>query len=282
MPKFPGVLQNNNPNAPSVDLNDLQVKGAGIFADVAARDLLDANIQTEGYLAIMKDTDTIFIYTGGGWGTTSNWTEVSGTVSVTDADGSPIGDVTQISFPEGNITIAGSVGIVNFNGLATQTEVDQIETSLGTGATGAYTSPAAGSVLIADGTNFGVSTYVFPTSDGTTDQLLQTDGNGNVSFVTFQGSPWTADTNGITYTAGNVGVGIASSATKALSVSGGMNLDGSLTVFPVGETPATVAAGELSLQNGSNSIIINSYAGDYGGTTNRCYRQQYTRYYYWG
>ena len=54
MPKFPDLLLNNNPNAPSVDLNDLQIKGVGIFADKAARDLLDANIQTEGYLAIMQ------------------------------------------------------------------------------------------------------------------------------------------------------------------------------------------------------------------------------------
>jgi len=78
MPKFPDILLNNNPDAPSVDLNDLQVKGVGIFADAAARDALNSNLHTEGYLAIMKDTDTPFIYTGGTWTDAANWSEVKG------------------------------------------------------------------------------------------------------------------------------------------------------------------------------------------------------------
>ena len=78
MPKFPDLLKNNNPNAPAVDLNDLQVKGVGIFADAAARDSLGVELHTEGYLAIMKDTDTPFIYTGGTWTDAANWAEVKG------------------------------------------------------------------------------------------------------------------------------------------------------------------------------------------------------------
>ena len=78
MPKFPDILLNNNPDAPSVDLNDLQVKGVGIFADAAARDALNSNLHTEGYLAIMKDTNTVFVYLGGTWTDTANWQEAKG------------------------------------------------------------------------------------------------------------------------------------------------------------------------------------------------------------
>jgi len=78
MPKFPDILLNNNPDAPSLNLNDLQVKGVGIFADATERDALNSNLHTEGYLAIMKDTDTPFIYTGGTWTDAANWAEVKG------------------------------------------------------------------------------------------------------------------------------------------------------------------------------------------------------------
>jgi len=96
MPKFPDILLNNNPDAPSVDLNDLQVKGVGIFADAAARDALNSNLHTEGYLAIMKDTDTPFIYTGGTWTDAANWSEVKG-VWETDTNG--------INYTAGNVGI---------------------------------------------------------------------------------------------------------------------------------------------------------------------------------
>ena len=78
MPKFPDILLNNNPDAPSVDLNDLQVKGVGIFADATERDALNSNLHTEGYLAIMKDTNTVFVYLGGTWTDAANWQEAKG------------------------------------------------------------------------------------------------------------------------------------------------------------------------------------------------------------
>jgi hypothetical protein len=191
MPKFPDLLLNNNPNAPSIDLNDLQVKGVGIFADKAERDLLDANIQTEGYLAIMKDDDNLYVYIGGGWTTATNWVRVSGTLQVAEVDGSPIGDVSVLAFPPSTLTITGPVATVNLSGYATavqlaalQTEVDNIETALGIEITGIAPPTDPGDILISDGTNFGVSVYSLPTTDGSAGQFLQTDGLGNVSFAT--------------------------------------------------------------------------------------------------
>ena len=248
MPKFPGVLLNNNPNAPSIDLNDLQVKGVGIFANVAERNALDANIQTEGYLAIMKDDDTIYIYKGGGWSTASNWDQISGKIQVIDGDGTPSGNISTLAVPDGNLTIIGEIATLTFNGLATSTqlaalqlEVDNIETSLGLTVDGNPTATTAGDFLISDGTNFGVSAYSLPTADGTSNQYLQTDGNGVLSFATISatlegltdtptgygtsgqvlitngvdgftfgsGSPWeevAGTTTDITYQAGKVGI----------------------------------------------------------------------------
>jgi hypothetical protein len=58
-------------------------------------------------------------------------------------------------------------------------------------------------------------------SQGTDGQVLTSTGSG-VAWEDASGgsSPWVADTNGITYTAGNVGIGTASQASLDLAVSG--------------------------------------------------------------
>ena len=58
-------------------------------------------------------------------------------------------------------------------------------------------------------------------SQGTDGQVLTSTGSG-VAWEDVSGgsSPWVADTNGITYTAGNVGIGTASQATLDLAVNG--------------------------------------------------------------
>ena len=65
---------------------------------------------------------------------------------------------------------------------------------------------------------------------GTSSQYLMADGSTTTSAG--GSSPWTTDTNGITYTAGNVGIGAASSAQQDLVVgSGGMYTSGGLRVL---------------------------------------------------
>ena len=58
-------------------------------------------------------------------------------------------------------------------------------------------------------------------SQGTDGQVLTSTGSG-VAWEDVSGgsSPWVADTNGITYTAGNVGIGHASQASLDLAVDG--------------------------------------------------------------
>tara|TARA_R100001510_G_scaffold15121_1_gene12533 strand:- start:27227 stop:27721 length:495 start_codon:yes stop_codon:yes gene_type:complete len=74
MPKFPGPVSHNNPNAPILDATGNQVIGFGFFADTDERDDLNPNLRVSGFLAIV-DT-TAFIYTGSTWDDASSWTEI--------------------------------------------------------------------------------------------------------------------------------------------------------------------------------------------------------------
>ena len=76
MPIFPGPVSHNNPNAPIIKLEENQVKGMGIFADVAARNNLNSSLKVEGYVAVVKDIDKTFIFNSSdiaNWGDASYW-----------------------------------------------------------------------------------------------------------------------------------------------------------------------------------------------------------------
>lgn len=104
MPNFPGTVNNQNPNAPVLDLTNLQVQGMGIFdakTDPGSgsgkyRDDLASPLRVIGYVAVMKDDDTIYIYKGADltdseWETLGNWqvagSSVTGPTGATGAQG---------------------------------------------------------------------------------------------------------------------------------------------------------------------------------------------------
>jgi len=70
-------------------------------------------------------------------------------------------------------------------------------------------------------------------AQGTDGQVLTSTGSGIAWEDASGSSPWSTDTNGITYTAGNVGIGTASQAALDLAVNGdarfnsNLRLDGS-------------------------------------------------------
>jgi len=97
---------------------------------------------------------------------------------------------------------------------------------------------------------------------GTSGQVLSSTGTGTdwIDAPSGGSSPWTTDTNGITYTAGNVGIGMASVAGIDLAVDGFVRLydgfrvngntqmDGELSVLD-----STSLSGDLSL-NGNDIL----------------------------
>jgi hypothetical protein len=81
MPKFPGPVQHNNPDDFIVNLTENQVKGLGVFATAAARNLLNAIMRVNGFLAVLQDVDKLYIYNSTdlgdtAWATVGNWVEI--------------------------------------------------------------------------------------------------------------------------------------------------------------------------------------------------------------
>jgi hypothetical protein len=73
---LPDYIKCNNANEPIIRLGENQVKGMGVFADLAARTALPEPLRSIGYIAVVVDVNKTFIYSGAdltGWGTTSNW-----------------------------------------------------------------------------------------------------------------------------------------------------------------------------------------------------------------
>lgn len=78
MAEFPDLLINPNPNAPTLDASANQVRGINFFDAIADRDALDATVRTLGALAVIKDVDELYQYTGAtlsdtDWQDAANW-----------------------------------------------------------------------------------------------------------------------------------------------------------------------------------------------------------------
>lgn len=102
--------------------------------------------------------------------------------------------------------------------------------------------------------------YSFPTTDGSSGQVLTTNGSGTLSFTTVSGSgssPWTTSGSDIYYTTGNVGVG-TTTPSKTLHVTGDSQIDGTLllkTQYNAVILGSTTTGGGNSAQADSNVII---------------------------
>lgn len=95
-------------------------------------------------------------------------------------------------------------------------------------------------------------------SQGTDGQVLTSTGSG-VAWEDVSGgsSPWVADTNGITYTAGNVGIGTASQATLDLAVNGAarFNSDVRLDESLLDVNGATGTSGQILSSEGAGGGV---------------------------
>jgi hypothetical protein len=117
MPKFPGAVQHNNPVEAILSLPENQVKGLGVFADVAARNALNANMRSEGFIAVVTGLDKVYIYTvasilNADWQNAANWTEIgsgSGSYTLPIATASVLGGIRVGT----NLSIDAGTGILS-------------------------------------------------------------------------------------------------------------------------------------------------------------------------
>lgn len=96
--------------------------------------------------------------------------------------GSPGGSNTQIQFNNAGV-FGGDAAFTFVNGAGTATTTLGVASTT-SGALKLYNSASANSVTLASGNNTAAWTLTLPTDDGTNGQLLQTDGNGNLSWFT--------------------------------------------------------------------------------------------------
>lgn len=98
--------------------------------------------------------------------------------------------------------------------------------------------------------------------DGSGNMIFSDSANTDVTLTELLSGLWTSDTNGITYTAGNVGIGVASSATYVVDVGGD-------SVFRTGSEAGDEGLyieHDYTAANMSSSILFNegSVVGQYG------------------
>jgi hypothetical protein len=169
--------------------------------------------------------------------------------------GSPGGSNTQIQFNNlGSFGGDAAFTFVNGTGTATTTLGVASTTS---GALKLYNSASANSVTIQSGNNTAAWTLTLPVDDGTNGQLLQTDGNGNLSWFTNTAvgdvvGPASATDNAVVRFDGTTGKLIQNSAVTIADTTG------DITAGKYNGLTVSTTTGTLSIANGKTLAVDNS------------------------
>ena len=97
-------------------------------------------------------------------------------------------------------------------------------------------STTSGKIIQGDGSNFGLSAYTLPTSDGSSSQVLTTDGSGAVTFQT----PTVGDITSVV--AGSGLTGGATSGAATLNIGAGTGITVNADDIAIGQSVATSAS----------------------------------------
>ena len=164
-----------------------------------------------------------------------------------DADDLASGTVPDARFPATLPALNGSaLTSLNASNLASGTVANarldaQLQDVAGLATT-------AGKIIQGDGSNFALSAYTLPTSDGSADQVLTTDGSGAVTFAT----PTTGDITSVV-----AGDGLTGGATSGAATS----IVGAGTGIDVAADEVAVDVSDF-MTNGSNNRVVTATGTD--------------------
>jgi hypothetical protein len=179
--------------------------------------------------------------------------------------GSPGGSNTQIQFNNAG-TFGGDAAFTFVNGTGTATATLGVASTT-SAALKIYNSASAYSVTIASGNNTANWTMTLPVDDGTNGQLLQTDGNGNLSWYTNTSTgdvvgPASSTDNAVARFDGTTGKLIQNSAVTIADTTG------DITGGKYNGLTVSTTTGTLTIANGKTLATDNSvtFVGTDGST----------------
>lgn len=166
------------------------------------------------------------VLTSGGSGATPTWTTVSGTGDVVGPASATDNAFTRFDGTTGKLIQNSTGATLSDTGGATFTgSVDVAGTSTAGSNIKLYEDTDNGTNYVsfkAPDTIASNVTWTLPSADGTSNQVLTTNGTGTLSWSTASGSSqWTTSGSNIYYTTGNVGIG---TATPTFATGGGLQV----------------------------------------------------------